>query len=56
MDVAVPSALRPDGAMARFWSVGGYKTACNGNGNCALKDDCVHYCLPGPGESKVRAR
>ena len=50
LDVSQASAQRPDGAMARFWPEGGYKTACNGNGNCALKDDCVHYCLPGPGD------
>ncbi|KAL1529190.1 hypothetical protein AB1Y20_000149 [Prymnesium parvum] len=48
IDVALPSAMRPDGAMARFWPPSSYKSACNEHGNCALKDDCVHYCLPGP--------
>lgn len=36
VDVAAPSAQRPDGAMARFWPNAG-----------ARKEDCVHYCLPG---------
>ena len=36
IDVAKPTAMRPDGAMARFWPSAG-----------ARKEDCVHYCLPG---------
>jgi len=36
LDVAAASAQRPDGAMARFWRDAG-----------KVKEDCVHYCLPG---------
>ena len=36
LDLAAPSAMRPDGAMARFWPSAG-----------ARKEDCVHYCMPG---------
>ena len=36
VDVAAPSALRPDGAMGGFWPAGDAK-----------QRDCVHYCLPG---------
>jgi hypothetical protein len=38
LDLAAPSAMRPDGAMARFW---------RGNGPEKVKEDCVHYCMPG---------
>ena len=41
IDVAAPSALRPDGAMGRFWPAGGL---INGK---SKQLDCVHYCLPG---------
>lgn len=37
LDVAAPSALRPDGAMARFWP----------RIQPQRRRDCVHYCLPG---------
>ena len=37
LDLAKPSAQRPDGAMARYWSDAG-----------KVKEDCVHYCMPGP--------
>ena len=36
LDVAAPSAMRPDGAMGRFWPAGDRRQL-----------DCVHYCLPG---------
>ena len=36
IDVAAPSALRPDGAMGGYWPKGDNK-----------QRDCVHYCLPG---------
>ena len=36
LDVAAPSALRPDGAMGGYWPKGDAK-----------QRDCVHYCLPG---------
>lgn len=36
IDVAAPSALRPDGAMGGYWPAGD-----------ARQRDCVHYCLPG---------
>ena len=38
LDLAAPSAMRPDGAMARFW---------RGHGPEKIKEDCVHYCMPG---------
>ena len=37
IDVAAPSALRPDGAMGGYWPAGDSR-----------QRDCVHYCLPGP--------
>ena len=36
LDVATPSALRPDGAMGGYWPAGSTR-----------QNDCVHYCLPG---------
>jgi len=36
LDVALPSAMRPDGAMGRFWPA-----------HVRQRLDCVHYCLPG---------
>jgi hypothetical protein len=41
LDVAEASAMRPDGAMARFWRENWARTG-------KIKEDCVHYCLPGP--------
>ena len=43
IDVAGPSALRPDGAMGGYWPKGNVRA--NPRGNSQL--DCVHYCLPG---------
>lgn len=37
LDIAAPSAMRPDAAMARFWGDAG-----------KVKEDCLHYCMPGP--------
>ena len=37
VDVAAPSAQRPDAAMARFQPNAG-----------AMDEDCLHFCLPGP--------
>ena len=41
IDVAAPSALRPDGAMGGYWP----STLTPSGQNKQL--DCVHYCLPG---------
>ena len=37
LDIAAPSAMRPDAAMASFWADAG-----------KVKEDCLHYCMPGP--------
>ena len=42
LDIALPSTQRPDGAMARFWP-----KKCKSKVEWC-KEDCVHYCLPGP--------